>query len=518
MLAPRPRPRCGRAAIAVAVLATLALGAAATPAAGAISRGEASAIARDVLSPGRERGIGGKVVVFASRIPLRAGAVVSGSYTDRRRIRLRRRAWLVWEDLGHGLLFPHPSKLLLIDARTGRILVKRHMTSFPRVGGRPARFLRSGRAYLRAPDAVYKRVRASAGPGDFKDEGIVVLGPRDDPAFKSDFEPVSKFAEDMKIDIEKPDGGYTELQKAVDSLVKKGKKDIALFLAGHGFPEKDQYYTDEKGQKQLSAPGSAKPKMETDGKLHQTISGTQLEDLFKRFPNTKFKVIISSCYGGRFEPHLKASPNVLVGVMSAPTNTVSGVGLWRALVAGLRDWAKTAEGVPEVADGIRRAFEGDAVKRWSDALKDAVPGFRPTITPRPAPPGKTLGALFEWRFLPLDFEEVEGSGQFRVESGGVPAFADAESPLDAIAVVLPPDGPNPRAITDHACPRQLPLGSVATSANHNDTLFCTGGSLPVEQRFTLNVRMTPPPDPGMGGQLYGRQDGQPKGPFPITGP
>ena len=35
----------------------------------------------------------------------------------------------------------------------------------------------------------------------------------------------------------------------------------------------------------------------------------------------------------------------------------------------------------------------------------------------------------------------------------------------------------------------------------------------------MKVRTEPgPSSEGMGGELYGRQDGQPKGPYPVTGP
>jgi hypothetical protein len=43
-------------------------------------------------------------------------------------------------------------------------------------------------------------------------------------------------------------------------------------------------------------------------------------------------------------------------------------------------------------------------------------------------------------------------------------------------------------------------------------------ALPLRQSFTLNVRTNPGPSAGMGGQIFGRQDGQLKGPFPISGP
>jgi hypothetical protein len=91
--------------------------------------------------------------------------------------------------------------------------------------------------------------------------------------------------------------------------------------------------------------------------------------------------------------------------------------------------------------------------------------------------------------------------------------ADTRNPLDAIKVVMPD-----RAVTNHLCPTQLPRGTVSTTAVANDTLTCDGGTLPLDQDFKLNIRTNPPPATGMGGKLYGRQDGVFRGPFAITGP
>lgn len=127
--------------------------------------------------------------------------------------------------------------------------------------------------------------------------------------------------------------------------------------------------------------------------------------------------------------------------------------------------------------------------------------------------GKTLGAVFNWQNFGEG--EVKGSGRFSVQGGQA---ADVNSPLDAVSVVIPPSGSTPRRITNQLCPSQLPNPAVSTTTNPNDTLTCSGGSLAVGADFTLNVRTSPAPSNGMGGHLYGRQDGAVKGPFSITGP
>jgi hypothetical protein len=78
--------------------------------------------------------------------------------------------------------------------------------------------------------------------------------------------------------------------------------------------------------------------------------------------------------------------------------------------------------------------------------------------------------------------------------------------------------PNNRQIISQLCPSQLPAVQVTSTASNNDTLVCSGGSLPLNQAFTLNVRTSPNPSAGIGGQISGRPDGTLKGPFAITGP
>jgi hypothetical protein len=87
-----------------------------------------------------------------------------------------------------------------------------------------------------------------------------------------------------------------------------------------------------------------------------------------------------------------------------------------------------------------------------------------------------------------------------------------------VKVVIPASGGTPRQVTNWVCPTQLPTTAVSTTTNTNDTLKCSGGSLPVGQTFQLFVRTNPDASAGMGGQLFGQQDSVFKGPFAITGP
>jgi hypothetical protein len=54
--------------------------------------------------------------------------------------------------------------------------------------------------------------------------------------------------------------------------------------------------------------------------------------------------------------------------------------------------------------------------------------------------------------------------------------------IDAVKVVIPPDGRDPRQITNQLCPSQLPSASVSTTYT-NDTLTCSGGTLAIGEQF-----------------------------------
>jgi hypothetical protein len=94
----------------------------------------------------------------------------------------------------------------------------------------------------------------------------------------------------------------------------------------------------------------------------------------------------------------------------------------------------------------------------------------------------------------------------------------SSSPITAFKIVLPPDGSTNRQVTNYLCPSKLPNGAIETTNASNDTLVCSGGSVALDERFRVNVRMSPGPTTEMGGQLFGQQDGSFSGPFAITGP
>ena len=176
-----------------------------------------------------------------------------------------------------------------------------------------------------------------------------------------------------------------------------------------------------------------------------------------------------------------------------------------------RDRALIQEALSQIR-GTRALLAG-AIEVMSDLLEDVDD----IIEDECGPPPQVVFVLEAFvQFTLFGPGEVRASDAYFMRRQISPA--QTTSPITAIRVVLPPDGSTNRQVTNYLCPNQLPTAAVETTNAPNDTLACSGGSLALEERFSMNIRMNPPPTAGMGGQLFGQQDGSFKGPFAISGP
>ena len=132
----------------------------------------------------------------------------------------------------------------------------------------------------------------------------------------------------------------------------------------------------------------------------------------------------------------------------------------------------------------------------------------------PPTPGEVLALIMAWSFFGAD-EVFTEDARFVNQA---PSAAQSSSPITAVRIVIPDEGSTNRHVTSFLCPTQLPNGTLESTSGANDTLLCSGGTLAIGERFKVNVRTSPNPSSGMGGQVFGQQDGQFKGPFNITGP
>jgi hypothetical protein len=82
--------------------------------------------------------------------------------------------------------------------------------------------------------------------------------------------------------------------------------------------------------------------------------------------------------------------------------------------------------------------------------------------------------------------------------------------FDSMKVVV--TGPVVLQITNKLCPTQLPNPTVTTTTRPNDTLLCSGGSLPAKTPFKFNLRFDKNPE-GDSVQIYLTQSGKLYGPL-----
>ena len=150
--------RFGVGALAVFVLALSALVVASSADSGPSSvLGRKAAVRSGYLGAARH---GGAEIVFGLPKPIAAGAVVADAGPARPGLggasrrssrgviaRLKRPAWLFYEDLAPFEQYQHPGRVALVDVRTGRVTVSRSLLWPPVVDGRRPPFLRSAAAY-----------------------------------------------------------------------------------------------------------------------------------------------------------------------------------------------------------------------------------------------------------------------------------------------------------------------------------------------------------------------------------
>jgi hypothetical protein len=144
------------------VLLALTLAIAAFPAgADAMTYKHASRIALRTLAPERART---PVVLFGlpHAVSSRSRVFeVARGLAKPRLGRIGRRSYLFWLDQAPGAMFMHPSTLLLVDARSGKIVRREHYLWWPLVNGKRPAFLASGGGYNGSRYRLFESISAS---------------------------------------------------------------------------------------------------------------------------------------------------------------------------------------------------------------------------------------------------------------------------------------------------------------------------------------------------------------------
>lgn len=307
----------------------------------ALTRPQANAVALKALAPQKLKG---PAILFGLAAPLGAKAVVveagSPSLTAvpfvPRGAPLGKRAWLFWLDQAAYAQFLHPSRLLLVDDATGKVLRSVPMSLYPLVDGKRPAFLASWPAYRAAPAHVWSNIpgdpgtrktaassqaagaaaplaatapqRAAAVPKDaFKDDCLVSLGLRDDPLFSGDFTGITGWAQGVGLASYRPGNGPggrapggAELAGAVNDLTgAKHCKDVMIFISGHGYPG-PRY------------PAAIQTGASVEGQPWTGVRASDLQGILRAHPQTTFKIKLNGCYSGRFVDELKGERNLLV--------------------------------------------------------------------------------------------------------------------------------------------------------------------------------------------------------------
>jgi hypothetical protein len=340
-----------RLACVLAIACCAVAGAVPAVASAAIGRKGAQAIALRVLKP---QSLRGPVVLFGLPAPLAKGARVAEAGTPGMRrkptavpaTRLKRRAWLFWEDRQYGALFQHPSTMLLVDAQTGRVVKRRNMSLYPMVNAAPPAFIASASGYrnpklivfAKVPVARSTAVRPSfarltpptltltAAVPDFKGDCLISVGDRFALGQKGplkgkailfgSFNAIEHWADGVGLPKSRA-VTKADLLNEIAAFVKSGCRDVFVFIAGHGVPPPG--LKDESGNEIPSgAPGvnlgkslQGFDKKGNDIVKDDWITPQDIGDILNSYPGIEFKFKIESCFAGRFADELLGDATIL---------------------------------------------------------------------------------------------------------------------------------------------------------------------------------------------------------------
>jgi PKD repeat protein len=319
------------------LVAVVLLAVAAAPAsASAMTRAQAAKRALVALHPERSKG---QAVVFGLPKPLARGSEVleagpgpatrgatktaTGKITIKLPHRpLRAKAWLFWEDLAPGALFEHPSVMVLVDDRSGKVVRRQNMAWWPIVNGRRPAFLKSLDAYYAPTYRIYGKLAAAAatapsralarvadvtGPPNLASDCMVTIGYREDPLFAGDFKLAGQIAAELKI----PKYDATDaldLEAKIGKAQARGCKDVMIVIAAHGFPAQGSNYRSSPGAGTITESAHAQVSLKyavTDSasgtrQVFDTLDATQVRAIMGRFPALSFKLVVSACFSGRW--------------------------------------------------------------------------------------------------------------------------------------------------------------------------------------------------------------------------
>jgi len=143
----------------------------------------------------------GPVIVFGLPKPLRAGSRVSQGSTRKHVLAVgRERALFFYQDEAPFQPYPHPGRVALVSARSGKVTLSRTLMRAPRVNGRLPAFLRSRAAYGSPRYRAFERSGSAAKAPADGDSAPAALR-EDDPFAPLDGEnsPPTAFGQELTV-------------------------------------------------------------------------------------------------------------------------------------------------------------------------------------------------------------------------------------------------------------------------------------------------------------------------------
>jgi hypothetical protein len=333
--------------VAVALLAAPA-------GAGAISLGKAEKIALRTLKPGRHALVyrwtsvlGSRSVVGepgpgrlqAGRTRLQRLGGVQTLVTPLSRRRIGHRAYMFWKDLEPQAALPHPNVLLLLDARSGRVLKRTSIAWWPVVNGRPnGRSARvGGGPVVRVAGTIKsgRPVRARAAAAS--QSRVIEVGDFNTPDSIPDFNAVSAWAVKTTGNTPYRALNVGGLEYAINAAAAQGSRDIVIYVSGHQFVPVgfldilgragDAFAHRFAGKPPgpyvslSSSPGfghSWKQQILTAEELKGAIAAAKT-----RYPDIKTTVIVETCGAGNFGPVLRGTADQIITSVDAQRFTLA---------------------------------------------------------------------------------------------------------------------------------------------------------------------------------------------------
>jgi hypothetical protein len=304
--------------------------------AAALTRKQANAVAMRVLHPQAGKKA---VILFGLPAALRKGARVVPADPTKKRLhptKLRGAAWLFWLDQVPYAKFSHPSRYLLVDDRSGRVVLNAATGWYPTVNTKLPAFLATRTSYAAQRYRVFARLpkrkvafrdptpsflradpfvaQATLPPHALDGECVLIISDyTDDPRLLNDQIAVSDWSQGMKIPtyFGTGSGAVTtlpgkeqsamegkDLDPIVTDLIQKKKcKDIVLYMSGHGIPE-------QAGEAGVMTSNKVIENEDGTKEAATKVSPLDILLMLPQHLQTGFKVKVDSCFSGRFRDTL----------------------------------------------------------------------------------------------------------------------------------------------------------------------------------------------------------------------